>query len=110
TMAAFPSGGRVQEAQRAEHARAYLLGEKSRGEARSGLESYYRPVTVFRLRFIDCQPGAAPEEWRDAMIATAGLVSVYLSPEAADSVWRRVQSAPCHASLDKETREWLALF
>ena len=110
TVAKFPAGERVREAQRAEHVRAFLMGEKTREEARAGLESYYRPVTMFRTRFIDCQAGIAAEEWRDAMIATAGLLSVYLSPQASDAVWTRVQSAPCYRSLDAATRDWIALF
>ena len=75
-----------------------------------GLEKYYRTLAVFRLRFLECDRAIAPEEWRDEMIATAGLVSVYLSPEAADAVWKRVQNAPCHAALDEDTRQWIALF
>ena len=110
TVAKFPAGERVREAQRAEHARAFLMGEKTREEASAGLETYYRPVTMFRTRFIDCQAVIAPEEWRDAMIATAGLVSVYLSAQASDAVWTRVQSAPCYRSLDAATRDWIALF
>jgi hypothetical protein len=110
-MAKWPTvGDRVREAQRAEAARAFLMGEKTREESHAGLENYYRPVTMFKLRFLDCQAGLAPEDIRDAMIATAGLVSVYLSPDAADAVWRRVQAAPCHRALDAETRDWIALF
>jgi spermidine synthase len=110
TMAKWPTvGDRVREAQRAEAARAFLMGEKTREESHAGLENYYRPVTMFKLRFLDCQAGLAPEDIRDAMIATAGLVSVYLSPEAADAVWRRVQAAPCHRALDAETRDWITL-
>ena len=110
TIAKFPTGERVREAQRAEQARAYLLGEKSRDEARAGLDRYYREVTMFRLRFIECQGAIAPEDWHDAMIATAGLVSVYLSPQAADAVWRRVQAASCYRALDAQTRQWIDLF
>lgn len=110
TLAKWPQGERVREAQRAEHARAFLLGQETREEAHVGLGPYYRPLAMFKLRFVECQASVAPEEWRDAMIVTAGLVSVYLSREASGDVWNRVEKAPCHAALDEETRGWFDLF
>jgi spermidine synthase len=110
TLAKSPAGERVIEAQRAEYARRFLLGEAQDPAAREQLGDHFRSLSIFKSRFVDCSSRLAPADvWYDA-IATAGLISVYLSPAAAEGVWTRVQNSACHGKLDARTRGWIALF
>jgi spermidine synthase len=110
TIAKFPAGERVREVQAAEHARRYLLGESSPAQSRELLGPYFTAVTQFKLRFIDCAPGAPTSEWWESAIATASLVNSFSSPAAAKAVWDKVEKAPCFAKLEARAKDWFRLF
>jgi spermidine synthase len=110
THAKWPNGDRVKEAQQAESARRFLMGELPRERLPVEASDYDRPLTLFKLRYIDCQASTAPMEWWDAAISTAGQVSVYLTPEASDAVWNLVEKSRCAGKLSEEEKRWFALF
>ncbi len=110
TLAKWPTGDRVREAQFAENARRYLVGESTREQVLAGIGEYDRALSLFKTRYIDCVANIAPMEWWDTAIATGGLVSVYLSREASDQVWNLVDKSRCAAKLDADEKRWFALF
>jgi predicted membrane-bound spermidine synthase len=109
TLAKWPAGERVREAQAAEYARRYLFGEIDAARAKEAIPNHFTPVADFKLRFIDCAPNAPTEEWWDSVIITGALVNGYLPPEVSGAVWDKVQKAPCHAKLDARARDWFRL-
>jgi spermidine synthase len=110
TIARWPASARVKEAQVAELARAFIMGEKSKDDVREGLASLYRPLTLFKAIFVDCEAAVSAAEWWDSAITTAALVSAHLSPEASERVWNRVAKSPCYARWDESTRNWFGVF
>jgi hypothetical protein len=109
TLAARATVERVRQAERAEYARRYLLGEES-SPARAALGTEFRAFALFKARFIDCQARFDATDWWDTAITTATLVSVYLPAAASDEVWDRVQKSSCYGALDERTRGLFDLF
>jgi spermidine synthase len=109
-IAKWPTSERGREAQIAEFARRFLMGEASAAQVRSGVSPYLAHLLVFRSQLIDCRnPQDAREIW-DAALVTAGLVNVSLPLESSSAIWTRVMRSPCFGSLDADTRRWIELF
>jgi hypothetical protein len=106
----WPTSERVQDAQKAEFARRFLLGESSARDVRAAVTPHLQHLINFKSQLIDCRDATHLRETWDSVLVIASLVNVSLPLEGSYAVWDRVVRSSCHRGLAEDTRRWIELF
>ncbi len=101
---------RVRDAQTAEFARRFLMGEATARDVRAAVTPHLQHLLNFRTQLIDCKDATHLRETWDSVLVTASLVNASLPLEGSAGVWDRVAGSPCYRNLAGDTRRWIDLF
>ena len=94
---------------RARYARDFLMNKNS-PEPQNIPRTLQKDIEMTRLRLIECREPQRYDIWFHSLYQVARSVNPMLSTTEGLSLWTRLESSPCFASLEASQRRWIDMF
>lgn len=69
-----------------------------------------KDLELLRLRLLECREPREFDVWLHSALRVAKAINPYLPAAEAAALWGSIVSAPCHAGLREDQRDWIGLF